>query len=303
MAAHQDHHGEAEDQACRQKTATQATATHGRPSKVALARQLVAQVCARYPDRQVHLVGDAAYIGRVWREPPANLTVTSRLRCDAALYQLPPPPTGRPGRPRSKGDRLPELIMLAGMTRYQWARVRVRCYGKVLDREVLAIRCLWHGALGGQPVQVVLVRPVGAPDGYELAAVSTDLAATPAELVERYAHRWSVEVCFEQSRQLMGVGQARNRTRAAVQRTVPFGLVCMSLLICWYALHGQPAADVAAHRARAPWYRTKSAVSLADMLAALRRELLAAQFLPSRLVTPTMEELLQAQVTRVIDAA
>ena len=77
----------------------------------------------------------------------------------------------------------------------------------------------------------------------------------------------------------------------------------MSLLICWYARHGQPAADVAAHRARAPWYRTKSAVSLADMLAALRRELLATQFLPSHLVTPTLEEFLQAQVTRVIDAA
>jgi hypothetical protein len=41
-----------------------------------------------------------------------------------------------------------------------------------------------------------------------LALVSTDLDSTPAELVERYADRWSVEVLFEESRQVAGVGQA-----------------------------------------------------------------------------------------------
>jgi hypothetical protein len=39
------------------------------------------------------------------------------------------------------------------------------------------------------------------------------------------------------------------------------------------------------------------------MLTALRRELLAAQFLPSRLVTPALEELLHAQATGAADAA
>jgi hypothetical protein len=74
------------------------------------------------------------------------------------------------------------------------------------------------------------------------------------------------------------VGQARTRTPRSVQRLVPFGLCCLSLAICWYAHHGQPAHDLAAHRARAPWYRTKRTVSVADMLAALRRALLAAQY-------------------------
>jgi hypothetical protein len=88
-----------------------------------------------------------------------------------------------------------------------------------------------------------------------------------------------------------------------VERTVPFGLLCVSLVVCWYAQHGRPAADVAAHRARAPWYRTKHTVSLADMLNALRRELLAAHFLPSRLVTPTLEEILHAQAAEATNAA
>jgi len=243
-----------------------------------LARELLDLVVAHVGDRPVHLVGDAAYIGKPLQGLPDHVTVTARLRCDAALYAPPPPRTGRAGRPRVKGNRLPELIMLAGMTRYQWTPVQVRCYGKTLDREVLALRCLWYGALKGQLVQVVLSRPVGSPDGYQLALVTTDLAVTPAQVIERYANRWSEETAFLDARHLAGVGQARTRTKRSVERLVPFGLVCLSLAIVWYARHGQPAHDLAAHRARAPWYRTKHTVSVADMLAALRRALLAAQY-------------------------
>jgi DDE superfamily endonuclease len=245
-----------------------------------LARELLDLVTAHLGDRPVHLVGDAAYIGKPLRGLPAHVTVTARLRADAALYRPAPPRTGRAGRPRVKGHRLPELIVLAAMTSYRWTPVQVRCYGTTLEREVLAIRCLWYGALKGQPVQVVLSRPVGAPDGYQLALVTTDLAATPAQVIERYADRWSAEQAFLDARHLAGVGQARTRTQRSVERVVPFGLVCLSLAILWYVRHGQPAQDLAAHRARAPWYRTKRAVSVADMLAALRRALLHAQYQP-----------------------
>ncbi len=243
-----------------------------------LARELLDLVCGHLGDRPVHLVGDAAYIGKPLQGLPKRVTVTARLRSDAALYAPPPPPTGRPGRPPVKGHRLPQLIVIAAMTRYRWTPVTVRCYGKTLQREVLAIGCLWYGALKAQPVQVVLSRPLGSPDGYQLALVTTDLAATPAQIIERYADRWSVETTFLDGRHLAGVGQARTRTKRSVERLVPFGLVCLSLAIIWYAHHGQPAADLAAHRARAPWYRTKHTVSVADMLTALRRALLAAQY-------------------------
>ena len=129
-----------------------------------------------------------------------------------------------------------------------------------------------------QPVQVMLVRDPGAPDGYDLALATTDLGASAAELAGRYAARWNIEVCFEEARQVAGVGQARNRTRRAVERTVPFGLVCFSLAVVWYAVCGQPTHDLASHRARAPWYATKQAVSVADMLAAFRRALIAAGY-------------------------
>ena len=69
---------------------------------LALARELLDLVTGHLGDRPVHLVGDAAYIGKPLRGLPAHVTVTARLRCDAALYQPAPPPTGRRGRPGSK---------------------------------------------------------------------------------------------------------------------------------------------------------------------------------------------------------
>ena len=276
---------------------------HPEATKQQLARTLLEQVAVRYPDRPIHVICDGAFIGKTMRELPGTMTITARLRADAALYQPAPPPSGRPGRPRRKGARLPELCWLAGLVATPWQHAEVRCYGKTQTMKLTVLSCLWYGALGAQPVQVVMCRPPRWPDGYQLAIVTTDQAATGVELVERYALRWNVEVCLEEARQVCGVGQARNRTRRAVERTVPFGLLCYSLLVVWYAQHGQPAADLAAHRARAPWYRTKHAVSTADMLTAFRRALLAAQLQASPQVTPSLEQLLTLHVASATPAA
>jgi len=62
------------------------------------------------------------------------------------------------------------------------------------------------------------------------------------DLVGRYASRWGIEQAFADARQIVGVGEARNRTRRAVERTVPFGLICFSVVTVWYALHGHAAS-------------------------------------------------------------
>jgi hypothetical protein len=63
----------------------------------------------------------------------------------------------------------------------------------------------------------------------------------------------------------------------------------------WYALAGQPARDLASHRARAPWYTTKQAVSVADILAAFRRALIAAGYRAGQPLQPTSTEILEVQ--------
>jgi len=80
--------------------------------------------------------------------------------------------------------------------------------------------------------------------------------------VARYAGRWSVEVAIETAKGPMGVGQARNHLEQAVQRTVPFGMLTMSLVVIWYGLHGHHPDDVTDRRARQPWSTTKTEPSL-----------------------------------------
>jgi hypothetical protein len=69
-----------------------------------LARELVDLAVAHLGDRPVHLVGDAAYIGKPLQGLPTQVTVTARLRCDAALY-APPPTPHRPTRPTTSQRR------------------------------------------------------------------------------------------------------------------------------------------------------------------------------------------------------
>ena len=257
-------------------------------SRLWLARRIAAAIAGALPDRHIHVVADSAYAGGELKKLPPRVTWTTRLRKDAALYQLPPTRTGRRGRPKEKGDRLPCPAQLAATTAF--TQVTVTRYGKAATIQAAALTCLWHSVFGTRPVTVVLLRD-RAKTGYDLALVTTDTAASAAAIIERYAGRWSVEVAIQDSKQIFNAGQARNRTAHAVERAIPFQLACQAIAVTWYATAGHHPADIEDHRARAPWYTTKAQPSTADMAAKLRRVLIAARFQPSRPDQPTPEEI------------
>jgi DDE superfamily endonuclease len=270
-----------------------------RPSKPRLACGMLCMLAKRFPEGMIHMVGDAAYASGAFADLPANVTITSRLRSDAALHRLAPPrpPKGQRGRgrPPKKGGRLAKLDQIALDPATRWVKTTVHRYGKTEQVMVHAFRCLWSEAFGQQPVQVVLIQDTSKPCGYELAIVSTDLNASAAELIERYAERWPTEVAYEEGKVLFGVGDARNRAEQAVHRTVPFQFLAMSLTIIWYALSGHHPNDVEEHRQRSPWYLTKTCPSFADMLAKLRRVIIAAQFHPGRGCDPKPAQIAEVQ--------
>jgi len=230
---------------------------------------MVALLARALHPRHINVVADAAYRSPTWRSLPAGITFTTRLATNATLYAPAPPATERRGRPRTKGQRLGKPADLATAT--TWQQITLTRYGKTVTIKVAVVACLWYGSLGPVPVQVILVREPGSDRRYDIALVTTDLQATAADVVCRYAAHWSIEQAIKDGKDLLGAGDAQNPVQQAVQRTVPFTMLCQSSLLLSYHHTGDAQTDLAVRRRSAPWYQHKTHISLDDMLIALRR--------------------------------
>jgi hypothetical protein len=247
-----------------------------RRSQPELGREMVELILVKFPRHRVQLLFDGAYATKAWRRLPERVTLTTRVRSTAALYEPAPPPTGKRGRPPLKGKRLPSLAKLADTLTFKPITVSLPD-GRERTELVAELVCLWYGPLHTRPIKLLLLLNPGTEHGFDIAIASTDTEAAAAELIARYAQRWTIETAIQEAK-ANGVGEARNRVQRAVERTVPFGFLCQTLTIVWYQLYGDPDRDVRARRRLAPWYPHKQTVSYSDMLAALRRELIRAEF-------------------------
>lgn len=133
-------------------------------SRLWLAARMARMIANAFPGRETGVVADSAYAGAELKKLPARITWATRLRKDAALCELPPRRTGKPGRPRAKGDRLPSLDKLAATA--TWQPVTATRYRTTAPIQAAVITCLWYSVLGTRQVQVVLIRDRSAT-GYE----------------------------------------------------------------------------------------------------------------------------------------
>ena len=254
----------------RQQAAEQAHAAHPRPTKLALARELLALVAGWADGRTVYAVVDSAYAARpLLKERPANVHVLSRLRPDAALWARPGRRRpGQRGRPRRKGHRLPTPQAMAA-TRRRWDPLPVTLYGRKVTPLVFGCTALWYGALRDQPIRTVVVRD---PSGRrrDEAFFCTDLTVDHAFLLEGYARRWTIEVAFHDQKQFLGFADPQNQTATAVARTAPMAGLVYDLVLLWYAARVQQG--LSSTWLRRPWYRSKITPSFPDMLTTVRQD-------------------------------
>ena len=154
------------------------------------ARQIILQLRRWLPHRPLVLVADSSYavldLLHFCQALAQPVTLITRLRLDAALYEpAPPRQPGQNGRPRVKGKRLPTLKKLLDSPDTCWAEASPAWYdGTVRTVEVASQTALWHHS-GKHPVPIlwVLIRdPLG--QFRPQALLSTDLAATPVQIVE-----------------------------------------------------------------------------------------------------------------------
>lgn len=189
------------------------------------ARQMIFQLRRWIPHRQLIVVADYSYAAlellHACQHLPNPVTLITRLRLDAALYE-PAPPYSGVGRPAKKGKRLPTLAAVLNDAQTVWQTITVTWY----DRrprllEITTATAVWYNS-GKPPVPIrwLLVRD---PKGeYEtIALLSTDPDLCPEQIVNWFVPRWQVEVTFEEVRAHLGVETQRQWSDKAIARTTP----------------------------------------------------------------------------------
>jgi hypothetical protein len=159
--------------------------------------QLLLLVRRWYPEREIVAVADRACASlklldrcHKLRKP---ITFITRLRLDAALYEpAPPRRPGQMGRPRLKGERLPNLSMIAEDPSTVWRTITVASWYGSGERmvEIVSDTAVWHSTvfLPAVPLRWVLIRD---PQGEfrTQALLCTDLAADPGRIIGWFVRR------------------------------------------------------------------------------------------------------------------
>jgi DDE superfamily endonuclease len=241
-------------------------------------RQVALQVRRWLPKRTIVLVGDSAFavldlLAALTRQ---GMICVTRLRLDAALYEpAPPRQPGTKGRSRKKGARLPTLTQRLDDPNTAWQSIMVSgWYGNTERRlEICSDTAVWyHSGRPVLPVRWVLLRD---PDGdFEpQALLCTDLNRDPHDIIGWFVRRWSLEVTFRETRDHLGVESQRQWSDQAIARTTPCLLGLFSIVTLLATRLGKRARLAVSDAA---WYR-KQQPTFADTLAAVRREIWAAQ--------------------------
>ena len=239
-----------------------------------LAVEIIRMVAEWFPDRAFHVFGDSAYGGdSVLKELPENFHLTSRMVLDACLYDDPKATKKGRGRPRKKGKRLPTPAQIAKSSSKKWRTRKIRMYGKKKTVKIKQHTGRWKSGRYRR-VNITIVRdPSGTSN--DQAFYTTDLGLRSEETLAGYTMRWSIEVAFQNAKSHFGFEDPQNRTRRAVERTAPLGMVLYSLVVVWFAKVGHKHCRFP----NRPWYTKKSTPSFTDMLATIKRESLREHFL------------------------
>jgi hypothetical protein len=237
-------------------------------TKPQLAREMVELVASWLPGRQLVAVADSAYVGKaLLKGLPGGVAALGPIHKKAVLTL--PLPGGTRGR-RKIGERLTTPAEAFSDGRWAWQSLRLHHPKGEKEIQVKVIGpCCWYNSAGPRPLVVVLVRD---PQGKwrDEALLCGDLGLSAEEVILGYLRRWSVEVAYCDSKQMLGFHDPKVYSARAVSRAHPMAWFVGSLVVLWYAQVGRDQPQARSHR---PWYRDKVGPTFADMLSCLRLRL------------------------------
>lgn len=222
--------------------------------------------------KAIRLVGDTGYACKTLarRCMQLNISLITRLRVGSRFFEAAPPRTGKRGRPKSKGVRLPAPADIAKTL--SWTRQTILGYGG-LDQECETAQfdCVWAPMTGGLPipVRICFLRDPGDPAKPPFHIVVMGPAISAATALELYIARWGQEVVHRDVREHLGMETQRQWSDQAIARTTP-------MIFALYSLTVVMASQIHDHSpvqpAQASWY-PKHDVTFADCLRAVRGKL------------------------------
>lgn len=220
----------------------------GQPSCPALAAEMLALVLAWFPNHRFTLVADGAYAAKaLLADLPERVSFVGRLRGDAAVYdpRVPKAPKGKRGRKATKGPRLPspkEAARKADRKRtsvgsWLWQVVGVCVYGKYRQMQTVSYEAVWPHVLGLRPIQIVVVRDAsGVMD--DIYLFTTDRQASANSVITQFAWRWSIEVLFRASKQVLEIESPQHWCQESVEKVAPWVWSMQSVIMVWYLTVG-----------------------------------------------------------------
>jgi DDE superfamily endonuclease len=273
----------------------------GQLSCAELAKEMLDEILGWLPGREFTLVADGAYACKEMLGAfPESVRFVGRMRGDAALYdpKVPGQKKGKRGPKPKKGPRLPrprDAAKKADRKRTQagdwlWQAVEVTIYGN--RRTLLAVSyvAVWPRVLGLVPIQVVVVRdPEGRMDDVYLFTTGQD--ASLEWVIEQFSWRWSIEVLFRASKQVMQIEAPQHYCQQSVEKVAPWVWSMQSVIMVWYLTGGSELPQAQQMRARmGPW---DSEFSLRHMIQVLQRATLDVTIQPNSASQPQLREFIQ----------
>jgi hypothetical protein len=236
--------------------------------------QLIQLVARRFPDRTLVFVADSSFAAIKFLQLVSGLpkvSLITRLRLDAALFDPPPPRRpGKKGRPRVKGDRRPSLKEVLTDPKTVWTKLEIKDWygeGKRTVEACTQTALWWNGAHNSRlSIRWVLIRD--PREEFEpQALLSTKLSHTPLQILTWFIRRWRLEVTFEESKAHLGIETQRQWNDLAIARTTPilYGLFSVVTLMADALIQGETTAV-----RQAAWY-TKEHPTFSDAIAIVRR--------------------------------
>jgi DDE superfamily endonuclease len=218
-----------------------------------LGQEMIEEVAGWLPDHSFILGCDGAYSSLAGRDLPRT-HIVSRIQRNAALYEpAPPREPGQRGRPRKKGARLGTPAEL-GLAADDWTITDIDVRGELIERALWARPLLWYAV---RPLLQIVLVVVADPDQREHDDLlfCTDLAIPPELVASLYYGRWSIEVTFRDTKQLLGGEEPQCWKAQGPERAAALSLWTYSVVWVWYlACHGadQPGERDPGTRPSAP---------------------------------------------------